>query len=44
VLARGEVIVTVLRRVEGGFLVELPQEAITTGRVRVSEGLVKFPK
>ena len=41
---KGEVVVTVLKKVTGGFLVELPNEAINSaGRVPVSENAVKFP-
>lgn len=40
----GQVIVTVLERIGGGFVVELPSEAInSTGRVPVPEKSVKFP-
>jgi len=41
---QGQVIVTVLQKLNGGFLVELPREPINyTAKVPVPENAIKFP-
>jgi len=41
---QGQVIVTVLQKLTGGFLIELPHEPInSSARVPVPENVVKFP-